>query len=381
MFADRIFRMGVGLVISVWVARYLGPDVFGQYSYAIALVGLFSVFSSLGLDTVLVREIVKVPGARHELLGTALVLRLAGGFVGCSAAILCVSLVRPDDVTMRVLVAVTAAGLIVQAAHVMEIWFQSQLQSRNSVVAKNWAFLIVAAAKVGLILTGASVVAFAWAGLLEIVLAGFGLFVAYHLAGEALSSWRVSAARAAELLKPGFPLILAGLAVSVYMKIDQVMLAEMLGDKAVGLYSAATRLSEAAYFVPGVIVASVLPAVISTRASNQQLYMRRMQRLFDFMVVVAVAIALPGSVFSKFIIEVLYAGPYSDAATVLAIHAWTSVFVFLGVASSSFLLAENLTTISFYRTALGAGMNVLMNLVFIPWLGVAGAASYGVATY
>jgi PST family polysaccharide transporter len=111
-----------------------------------------------------------------------------------------------------------------------------------------------------------------------------------------------------------------------------------------------------------------------------------MQRLFELMVVIAIGLALPGSVFSAAIVEVLYGTPYSDAATVLAIHAWSSVFVFLGLASSSFLLAENLTVISFYRTALGAGINVLLNLMFIPWLGVQGAAyatlvSYGVATY
>lgn len=383
---DKVLRMAVGLFVSVWIARYLGPHVFGQYSYAIALVTLFSVLSTLGLDAVLVREIVKAPEIRHELLGTAFALRLAGGSIGCLAAILCVWIVRSDDAPTRLLVAVVAAGLMFQAADVVDLWFQSQLQSRRSVVAKNAAFLTVASAKVGLILIGASVVAFAWAGLFEIVLAGIGLFAAYRLAGETLSSWRVSASRAVDLLKPGFPLILAGLAVSVYMKIDQIMLAEMLGDKAVGIYSAATWVSEAAYFIPGVIVASVLPAVISTRASNRQLYLRRMQRFFDFMVLVAIGIALPGSVFSAAIVEMLYGTPYSDAAAVLAIHAWSSVFVFLGVASSSFLLAEDLTVVSFYRTALGAGVNILLNLVFIPRLGVEGAAyatliSYGIATY
>lgn len=383
---DRILRIPVGLLVSVWMARYLGPEVFGQYSYAIALVALFGVLSTLGIDTILVREIVKSPEERHALLGTAFVLRLIGGALGCLAAILCVWIVRPDDATTRVLVAVVALGLVFQAPDVMDLWFQSQLQSRSSVVAKNASFLIAASAKIGLILIGASVVAFAWAGLFEVVLAGIGLFAAYRLAGERLSSWRASASRAADLLKPGFPLVLAGLAVSVYMKIDQIMLAEMLGVGAVGIYSAATRISEAVYFIPGVIVASVLPSIISTKRSSQQLYLERMQRLFDFMVVVAIGLALTIGVLSPVIIKVLFGELYSDSASVLAIHAWSSVFVFLGVASSAFLLAENLTIVSFYRTAMGAAVNVLLNLVFIPWWGVKGAAyatlvSYGVATY
>jgi O-antigen/teichoic acid export membrane protein len=189
-----------------------------------------------------------------------------------------------------------------------------------------------------------------------------------------------------DLLRPGLPLILAGLAVSVYMRIDQIMLAEMLGVGAVGIYSAAARISEAVYFVPGVIAASVLPSIISTRASSPTLYMERMQRFFDLMVVVAFGLALATAILSPIIVEMLFGTSYSDSAPVLAIHAWSSVFVFLGVASSSFLLAENLTIVSFYRTVLGAAANILLNLVFIPWLGVQGAAyatliSYGIATY
>jgi O-antigen/teichoic acid export membrane protein len=383
---DKALRLAVGVFLAVWLARYLGPEVFGQYSYAIALVGLFSAFSTLGLESVLVREIVKTPEARNELLGSAFVLKLAGGCIGCLAAIACVFWVRPEDPTTRLLAAILAFGLVFQAADVLDLWFQSQLQSRSAVVARNTASLSAATVKAGLILVGAPVVAFAWAGLLETLLAGAGLYVAYRIAGERLSGWRASVSRAVELFRPGFPLILAGLAVSAYMKIDQIMLAEMLGVRAAGIYSAATRISEAVYFIPGVIAASVLPSIISTRASNRPLYMERMQRFFELMVVIAAGLAITIGMLSPVIVELLFGPSYSESTPVLAIHAWSSVFVFLGVASSSLLLAENLTAVSFYRTALGAVVNVLLNLIFIPWLGVQGAAyatliSYAVATY
>src|SRR3970282_659093 len=107
---------------------------FGQFSYALALVALFGALSSLGLDRVLVRDLVGVSAARHELLGSALVLRLLGRAVAISAAVLCVRSFRTDDVTIQQLVVVVAAGMFVQALDVVDLWFQSRLESRYTVV-------------------------------------------------------------------------------------------------------------------------------------------------------------------------------------------------------------------------------------------------------
>ncbi len=386
MYADRILRMTVGLLVGVWLARYLGPHAFGQFSYALALVALFGALSTLGLDRILVRDLVGVSAARHELIGSALVLRLFGSAVAMSAAVLCVRVLRPDDVTTQQIVVVVAAGMFVQALDVLELWFQSRLESRYTVVAKGAAFLAATAAKIALILIGAPVIAFAWASLLEVLLAAGGLVVAYRISGESFARWRASASGALALLKPALPLVFSGIAVSVYMKIDQIMLGEMLGDKAVGAYSAAVHLCEATYFVAGVMVVSLFPVIVSSRATNEQLFLARMQRLFDLMVIVGIGLALPLSLFSSSIIQILYGDAYSAASGVLAIYAWAAIFVFLGVASSSYLLAENLTIVSLYRTTLGAVTNVVLNLLLIPRFGIAGAAyatliSYGVAAY
>ena len=386
MYADRILRMTVGLLVGVWLARYLGPHAFGQFSYALALVALFGALSTLGLDRVLVRDLVGASAARHELLGSALVLRLFGSAVAMSAAVLCVRVFRPDDATTQQLVVVVAAGMFVQALDVLELWFQSRLESRYTVVAKGAAFLAATAAKIALILIGAPVIAFAWAILLDVLLAAAGLVVAYRISGESFARWRASVSGALALLKPALPLIFSGIAVSIYMKIDQIMLGEMLGDAAVGAYSAAVHLCEATYFVAGVMVASLFPVIVSSRASNKQLFLARMQRLFDLMVMVGIGLALPLSLFSPYIIQILYGDAYSAASGVLAIYAWAAIFVFLGVASSSYLLAENLTIVSLYRTTLGAVTNVGLNLLLIPRFGITGAAyatliSYGVAAY
>jgi PST family polysaccharide transporter len=371
---DRLLRLAIGLLVGVWIARYLGPETFGRYSFAFALVALFGVFSRLGLDGILVREVVRAPELQQKLLASALVLRLAGGTLGALAAIVCVALIRPGDHAVQVLVAVAAAGLIFQALDVFELWFQSQLRGRHIVSAKTPAFLFMTGVRVMLILSGATVLAFATAAVVETLLAGIALIAAYRLSGQTFERWRAAWSAMTALLRPALPLIVAGLAVSLYMKIDQVMIAHFLGDHSVGLYSAATRLTEATYFLPGMLVASTLPAIVSLRRSNERQFRERMQRLFDVIVASAVALALPLSLLSAFIVRALYGEPYAESSGVLAIHAWASVFVYLGMASSSYLLAEDLTIVSLYRTLLGAVVNIGLNLLFIPRYGIQGAA-------
>jgi polysaccharide transporter, PST family len=386
LYADRLLRMAVGLFVGVWLARYLGPAVFGQYSYAYTLAALFGAVATLGLDRIVVRELVNMPEAKHEWLGSALALRLFGGVLAGSAMVVSVILLRPEDTLTQILVAVLATGLVVQSLDVLDLWFQSQLQGRLSVLAKGAAFVIATAAKIMLILAGAPVLAFVIVGVVELLLGGAALAVAYALSGQTFARWRVSATRAAKLMKPALPLLFSGIAISVYMKIDQIMLGQMLGDEAVGVYSAAVRLSEATYFIPAVMVSSILPAIHVSRASNRDLFLERMQRFFDLMTVISLTVALPISLLSSLLIEFLYGPAYAAASGVLAVYAWSGMLVFLGVAGGAYLVAEDLNVLSLYRTLLGAVANVGLNLMFIPKWGMLGAAyatliSYAIVTY
>jgi O-antigen/teichoic acid export membrane protein len=175
-------------------------------------------------------------------------------------------------------------------------------------------------------------------------------------------------------MRDAWPLIFAGMVVSVYMKIDQVMLKEMLNTKAVGVYAAAVKLCEAWYFVPTAVIASLFPAVIEARKKSEPLYEERVQKLYDLMVWGSVAVALPTTLFADWIILILFGADFQEAAVVLRIYIWAGVFVSLGVASSKWLVAENLQRYSFYITALGAVLNISCNYWLIPIYGIKGAA-------
>ena len=160
----------------------------------------------------------------------------------------------------------------------------------------------------------------------------------------------------------------------IYMRIDQIMIKMMLGAEETGIYSAAVKLSEVWYFIPMIITTSIFPSIVKTKVESKALYQKRLQALYSFLVWMAICIAFIIMFFSDSIINTLYGSDYSQSAHVLKIHIWTGLFVFMGVAFSKFLIVENLTKISFYRTLSGAAINVVMNYLLINKYGIIGAA-------
>lgn len=376
---DRMLRLAVGLVVSVWVARYLGPEQFGQLNYAVVFASMFGALATLGLDGIVVRDIVHYPAARNEILGTAFGLKLAGGSIAVLTAVVGIVILRSGDPLSQWMVGIVAGGMVFQALDTIDLWFQSQVQSRYTVMAKSSTFLVLSIVKIVLIKMQAPLIAFAWTGLAEIAAGAVGLVLAYRLRGLYFRGWSFRFAWAVKLLKDSWPLFLSSVAILIYMKIGTVMLGQMAGDKAVGIYSAATRLSELWYFIPLAIISSIAPAILELKKSNETLYYKRLQQSFDLMVVLAYVVALPVTFLAKYIILILYGQAFQASGIVLVIHIWQAVFVFLGVACSTWFIAEGLTKGALVTTGCGAIANVLLNLWLIPRYGVVGAAWASVA--
>lgn len=381
LFFDNFLRMGVGLFVGVWIARYLGPEKFGLLNFALAFAGLFGAVATLGLRGIVVRDIVCDPDSARLTLGTAALLQLIGGLLSFLLILGVIAYLRPDDPFARSIVAILGAMMLFKVGEVAEYWFESQVQSKYTVWVKNSVFLVFAGIKVALILQRAPLGAFVWAALAEAAIAALILLVVMGSRGPALPSLRASLKRVKSLLQDSWPLILSAVAISVYMKIDQIMLGQMINDEAVGIYSAAVKISEVWYFIPMVIVASVFPAILEARKRSDDEYYARLQKLYDLMVVISLAIAIPMTFLSTPLVNFVFGGSYVDAGTVLLIHIWASVFVFLSVASGKWFLAENRQVSAFLRNVTGALANVALNFVLIPSYGPIGAAIATVVSY
>jgi len=281
---------------------------------------------------------------------------------------------RPDDRQSLWLVVILAAGTLFQAFNTIELWFNAQVQAKYPVLARNAAFLICALGKIALILAEAPLVAFAWISLLETVLGAAGLVIAYRARGECLREWIGRWSMAADLLKDSWPLIFSCIIIVVYLRIDQVMLGELAGSEAVGVYSVAVRLAEVWFFFSAAVYWSVLPGLIETRAASEALFYERLQKYYNLMALSAYAIAIPMTLLADWLVPTLFGTEYAEAGPMLAVLIWANLFIYLESARSAFFNAMNWYRIHFVTVALGAGLNVLLNLYLIPRYGGLGAA-------
>ena len=373
LMGERILRMGVSLFVGIYVARYLGPERYGLLSYANSFVGIFLAFATLGLDEIVVRELVKTPEQREIILGSSFFLKLVGTLLMWTAILAAVPFTK-NDLQTNILITIIAFGAVFQAFNVIDFNFQAKVKSKYVVHAQFVQLIVSSIVKIILVVNETPLIWFASVYCLDAIVLAMGLIFVYFYNGNNIFHWKWSFETSKYLLRDSWPLIFAGVVVSVYMKIDQVMIKEMLGAKEVGLYAAAVKLSEAWYFLPLAITSSLFPAIINAKLYQKEDYFQRLQKLYDLMVWIAVAIALPTAILSPWIVEFLYGNEYLESSSVLNIHIWSGIFVFLGVASSKYLLAENYIKKTFYRTFVGALLNIIMNYYLIGIMGIKGAA-------
>jgi PST family polysaccharide transporter len=380
LMADRVVRLGLGLIVWVWLARHFGPATFGVWNYAIAFAAMFSALGLMGMEGVVVRELLRDGVDTGAILGTTLGLRVSAAMLAAIAAVLTVHWLRAGEWLPVLLVALNAAVFVLQTAQVLDLHFQARMHSRPSVVAMNIAFLVTTVGRLALLAWDAPIEWFGVSLVVEAALAAALLWRAYRSDASAGTVWRFDRGIARRLLSETWPLLLSGLAVMAYMRLDQVMLAALAGDEAVGQFSAALRIAEVWYFIPMAIMTAAFPALMQKKTEGGQAYERYVQSLYDGMAWLGIIVAVVTSLIAPWLVSMLYGPAFSQTASILSIQIWAGVAVAMSFVHAKWLLAEGLQRYALVYTLVGAFVNVALNIVLIPRMGAIGAAWATLAT-
>ncbi len=371
---DRVIRLGGSLFVGTLVARYLEPSLFGLYNLAIAIYMLFNTASGLGLDYLVVRDMLLEPDALPEILGTAFWMKVAASLLTTMAATVFAWLTHRNDGLLILMVALLSAAGISQALDVIDFFFQARTLSRLTVVPRLLTFVAANVARVLAVVAHAGLLTFVLIGAAEILVGELALTISYRHQAQQITAWRIRMTRAKALLRQSWPLVIAGLLIMLYMRTDQILLGYLLGNRAVGIYSAAVRLSEIWYVIPVMIANTVMPRLLPAFQGDRALYYRRLQIVYNGLVLISVALALCTMPVSRFVVTLMFGAKYSAASSILNIHIWTGVFVFLGALSTHQMVHENLTAVELRRALAGAVINIALNLYLIPRFGMIGSA-------
>lgn len=372
---DQLLRLLSGLLIGLWVARYLGPENFGSLNFILAYLSIFGAISRLGLDEIIVRELVNENSSIEDILSTAFKIRIIGSILIIILIYLSFNWFSIDEIIQRLII-ITAFSLMFQSIDVLDLLYQSKINVKTTVKLRIIQLICSGVLKIFLIINSASLKYFVFMILVDSILI-FSLYFIPLSKNTLIKKFffgRLNLKLSVSLLKDSWPLILSSLVIAIYMRIDQVMIKSILNSIDLGIYSAAVRISEIFYFVPIIISTSLFPSFVNLKRSNPNLYKKRILQFYTLMSWIAISFAILTTLFGGFAVNILFGDTYTDASNILKIHIWSAVFVFIGVAFNKILMAENLAKIALKRTALGAVTNVILNYFLIPKYGIQGAA-------
>ena len=385
LLGERILRMCVSLFVGIYIVRYLGPEKYGLLSYTMSFVWIFSALLDLGHREIIVRELVLYPEQRNVILGSAILLRLSGAVFLVSGVAIGLQLVDNDEQTSLMIV-IIALGMAFQSWELIDYYFQSRVQSKYTAWAQTVQLIVASLIKIYLIIWQAPLIYFAAIFSLEYVITAALFLLMYKWQVGSFPIRNCNLKYAKQMLKNSFPLLLTGTAILIYMKIDQVMLKELVGTETVGTYAAAVKLCEVWYHIPVLIAVSLYPAIIGVKDKDPALYHAQLQKLYTLLVWVALVLAIPITFLADWIIYILYGNEYIESVIILKIYVWAGIFVSMSLANNKWMIIENFQNYILLTTLLGMSSNIIFNVILIPSYGAPGAAmatliSYGIGSY
>lgn len=374
----KIMQMAINGLVGLTTARYLGPSHYGLMGYAGAYTSFFASICNLGINSVIVKALIDHPEQEGMILGSTLGMRAVSSTLSALTIIGISLVVDAGETTTQMVVAFHALSVVLQIFEVFRYWFQAKLQSRITAMVTLAACALTSVYKIILLVRGAPVTCFALAVSLEHCCAGLFFLACYRKnKGKSLAfsrAWGIS------LLRKSGHFILPGLVSAIYAQTDKFMLKRMISDAQIGYYSTAISLCGAWCFVLSAIIDSFYPPIMESFRRSKEEFDKKNKQLYAIIIYVSAGVSLLFTVFGEDIIRVLYGEAYLPAAAPLRVLTWYTAFSYLGVARNAWVVCMNRQKRLKYIYTAAAVSNVILNFVFIPRWGAAGAAAASLVT-
>lgn len=368
----QIVKVIIGILISMFTARFLGPSNYGLINYAASLVAFVTPIMYLGLNNVLVQEIVSNPEKEGETLGTAICLSVVSGIL-CICGIVCFTyIVDPTDTETMLVCFLYSFLLVFQGIDLVRYWFQAKLMSKYSALVSMIAYLIISFYKFILLITQKNIYWFAISQALDYLIISVALVYIYNKLGNSRFSFSWDAAK--RMLNKSKYYIISNMMIVMFSQIDRIMLKLMISDEMTGYYTAAVTCATMVSFVFTAVIDSMRPVIFKSKEQNTNKYKDSVVTLYNIIIYVSLAYSVFVAIFAPLIINILYGEAYVSSIPILRIIIWYCMFSYIGGARDVWILAENKQKYLISINAVGAITNIVLNYLLIPIYQAEGAA-------
>ena len=375
----KVASMAASLFVGIIVARYLGPEQYGVMNYVISFVALFQILSTFGLDNIEIREEAKDNGAKDEIIGTAFRQRIILSIITI-LIIFIVTLLKSMDGYTRLLIMLYSLSVIFGCFDVIRNYFTSIVVNEYVVKVSLVRLCITCTIKIILVYLHASLIWFIGTFVLDAMITAQGYGIAYKRKVGEMSLWKYDRNWSSFLLKQAFPLLLSGAAATIFLRIDQVMIGDMLDDTSVGYFSVAAKMAEIFIFIPTILIQTVSPVLIRIKKENEHEYLLKSQVFLDITVWLCIIISIALSLFSSIAISITFGQEYMSSIPILHILAFKIIPVALNVVSGQILIIDGKQKYFVLRSISGCIICVILNYIIIPVYGTIGVAVVAIIT-
>ena len=385
----KCFNMLISFLISIQVSKYLGPSDFGIMHYAISIALIFSIFSVLGLDNLLVRELVGNPKKHNKLLLNAYILRIMGSLIGIIILIIYLTQANVSE-EVFILTLICSISFIFNSTDVLKSHFESKIEARKIVIAESTAILISAGLKIYFITIKYSVIAFVYCWLLEWLIISLMLIITFfYRKNIRIKKFTPDPDIIINLFNKSYPLLISAITIVIYQNIDKIMIKNIMGDLGnaqIGYYTIASIFLAFVIIIPQMLGKSIIPNLIKEHDISNNSFSKKFQLFMDAMVWISIILSIILFSFSELFIKYLYDDSYLASIPLLKLISWKGIFIILASVSGYWIIIKNLQKLAVIRNIFGCLINILLNYLWIPKWGALGSAaatliSFGISSF
>lgn len=352
-FFEKSMRLLGGFLIGAWLARYLGPETFGMYAFCIALSATFGFMGSLGIESLVVRDLVEGKRPRQQIISTYFYIRLIGSMTVPFLVYFYLTVTHQSDTDLLLIAILCSGAVFFSSFDVADCWLQAMGQVKKTSLIRLAGLLIGLAFRCLLLMLNSTVEWFAALILLEAITIAILYFRLLRREGLTPSLEHVNINELKHLLLNGKMMVISGLIVAIYSKIDLLAIGTLLPKKDAGAYAIAASICSAWNLIGMSLAQAWAPHITRAKLSDNNEYIKSLRRLLATMIVISVCGSFLLTLGAQFIFAILLGDQYGHGIQVLIILIWSSVFVYLGVGTSQIIVNEQIYWISVMRSAIG----------------------------
>ena len=371
---QNIYTMLIGLILTGIVARHYGTEGYGIINLALSFVSLFSFIAVFGTNHIIVNDLTEKKYEKGLVLGSNLFVRITLSVIALIISQL-FSIFLYDG-NINIIILIFNINTILCSSDVIVYYAQSKIQNKYISISKIISTTVFSVMKIIVIIFDFNVTIYALTYLVETIVYSILLYFSYKkIKDDNIIKWSIDKKYIFNLLQKSKYYALSALMVTIYLKIDQVMLGTIFSDKSqVGIYSAAVRIAEIWTFVPLSVITSYKPIIIKNKGENIDFYNISLQKLYNIISVICFVFTIGICLFGKLGIFILYGSNYLSAYIPLIILVFGIWIGTLGNIHYIWMTCENKEKYSLIYSFNGCITNIILNIILIPKYGIIGAA-------